>query len=78
MPTVLRHGPYRFHFWSADRAEPPHVHVERDRATAKFWLNPVRLVTSRNFKETELRKVRRIVEEHEQEFLRRWNEQFGR
>jgi len=53
MPTVLRHGPYRFHFWSADRAEPPHVHVERDRATAKFWLNPVRLVTSRNFKETE-------------------------
>ena len=26
MPTVLRHGPYRFFFYSGDRDEPPHVH----------------------------------------------------
>ncbi len=36
MPTVLRSGPYSFHFYSNDAAEPPHVHVERDENTAKF------------------------------------------
>lgn len=40
MPTVLRLGPYRFFFYSVDRGEPPHVHVRRDRGTAKFWLDP--------------------------------------
>jgi len=36
MPTVLRLGPYRFFFYAGDADEPPHVHVERDRNTAKF------------------------------------------
>jgi len=38
MPSVLRSGPYRFFFYSGDGDEPPHVHVERDDNTAKFWL----------------------------------------
>jgi len=47
MPTVLRIGSYRFHFYGNDRREPPHVHVERGDATAKFWLNPVRFQRGR-------------------------------
>jgi hypothetical protein len=43
MPTVLRVGPYRFFFYAGDRNELPHIHVERDQETAKFWLQPVRL-----------------------------------
>jgi len=43
MTTCLRIGPYRFFFYSGDRDEPPHTHVERDRSIAKFWLEPVRL-----------------------------------
>lgn len=27
MPTVLQFGPYRFFFYSAGCAEPPHVHT---------------------------------------------------
>ncbi|MEK7415510.1 MAG: DUF4160 domain-containing protein, partial [Planctomycetota bacterium] len=27
MPTVLRVGPYRFHFYSDERGEPAHIHV---------------------------------------------------
>jgi hypothetical protein len=42
MPTVLRAGPYRFFFYAGDRDEPPHIHVERDDHTAKFWLDQVR------------------------------------
>jgi hypothetical protein len=36
MPTVLQRGLYWFFFYSSDRAEPPHVHVERDENLAKF------------------------------------------
>jgi len=43
MPTVLRIGPYRFFFFSNEGNEPPHVHVERDDNTAKYWLDPVRV-----------------------------------
>ena len=27
MPTVLRIGPFRFHFYSDEGNEPPHIHV---------------------------------------------------
>ena len=40
MPDVLRIGPYRFYFWSRENQEPPHIHVKRDRALAKFWIDP--------------------------------------
>lgn len=77
MPTVLRSGPYRFFFYSGDRDEPPHVHVERDTQIAKFWLNPLRLQDSGGFKRVELRTVERLVGEHVEELLRAWNEFFS-
>jgi hypothetical protein len=58
MPTVFRSGAYRFFFYSADGAEPPHVHVERDDKTAKFWLSPVRLQASGGFGRVEIGRVR--------------------
>ncbi len=69
MPTVLRSGPYRFYFYSGDRDEPPHAHVARDASEAKFWLEPVRLVWSRGFSPTELRRVEAIVTEHVRELM---------
>ncbi|HEY3388744.1 MAG TPA: DUF4160 domain-containing protein [Prolixibacteraceae bacterium] len=43
MPTVLRIGPYRFHFCYDESNEPPHIHVETADGECKFWLNPVKL-----------------------------------
>ena len=57
MPLLLRDGPYRFYFVSADGDEPPHVHVRRDAAFAKFWLDPVELQNSGNFSRTEIRRI---------------------
>ncbi|MDL1911606.1 DUF4160 domain-containing protein [Chloroflexi bacterium CFX6] len=36
MPTTWEHGPYRFFFYSGDRDEPPHAHVERERNNDYF------------------------------------------
>ncbi|MBC8265035.1 MAG: DUF4160 domain-containing protein [Anaerolineales bacterium] len=77
MPTVLISGPYRFFFYSGDRDEPPHIHVERERNKAKFWLDPVRLQYSRGFSQSEIKRIQRRVEENRERFLRRWNEFFS-
>jgi hypothetical protein len=61
LPTVLREGPYRVFFYSDDRHEPPHVHVERDACGAKFWLDPVRLDESIGFGRLELKRIERLV-----------------
>ena len=64
MPTVLRIGPYRFHFYSRENNEPPHIHVARDDYEAKFWLRPVSLAANLGFAQTELNRVERLVEEN--------------
>ena len=76
MPTVLRSGPYRFFFFSGDRTEPPHVHVERDEYEAKFWLDPVRLDRSHGFAPREIGRLEALVTEKRQEILDGWNEFF--
>ena len=76
MPTVLRSGPYRFFFYSGDRDEPPHVHVERDAAEGKFWLDPVRLERSRGFARKEIGTLQTLVEENRQLLLDRWHDYF--
>ena len=77
MPTVLRAGPYRFLFYSSDAEEAAHVHVERDENSAKFWLSPVRLQGSGGFKPLEVRRVQRLVEQHREALLRRWDAYFN-
>ncbi|HET6889679.1 MAG TPA: DUF4160 domain-containing protein [Pyrinomonadaceae bacterium] len=78
MPTVLTTGPYRFFFYSGDRNEPPHVHVERDNNVAKFWLDPVSLQWSGGFNRTELGRIQKLVTEHQANLLEAWNAYFGR
>ncbi len=77
MPTVPIEGPYRFFFYSGDRDEPPHIHVERENMKAKFWLSPVRLTSSGGFRRSEINRIQRLVEENREYLLRSWNEFFS-
>ena len=77
MPTVLRVGPYRFFFYSGDRDEPIHVHIERDDKIAKFWLDPIRLESSGGFNRVDLSRIIKIIEENLDKILEVWNEYFG-
>ncbi len=77
MPTVLRYEAYRIYFYSHEPNEPPHVHVDRDNLSAKFWLNPVSLARNLGFSARELRQVERLVKENQAELLEAWNGYFG-
>jgi hypothetical protein len=76
MPTGLRIGPYRFHFDANDRREPPHVDVERDDATAKFWISPVRFQSGRGVRRREISRLQTRVEVHRERLVMSWNEYF--
>jgi hypothetical protein len=77
MPTVLRFGPYRFKFYSNDSSEPPHIHVDRDDFSAKFWLDPVQLAKNLGFRDHELNKIQSIVVEQRRLFMEAWHEFFS-
>ena len=77
MPTVLRIGPYRFYFFSHETTEPPHIHIDREKFSAKFWLQPLCLAGNVGFSAHELRKISYLVSEHSQYILEKWYEYFG-
>ena len=81
MPVVLRVGPYRFYFFSnenQDTAEAPHVHVDSGNGYAEFWLLPVRLRYVAGYNRPEVRRIERILVEHEQLIVGKWHEFLGR
>ncbi len=76
MPTVLRFGSYRLYFYSHEPYEPPHVHIDRDEQTCKFWLEPVALARNLGFSAKELRYVERLIIRNQQRLLETWHAYF--
>lgn len=72
MPLLLA----RTRVFSNEGAEPAHIHVQRDRSLAKFWLAPVVLASSAGFASRELRRLHAIVEANRGRFEEAWREFF--
>lgn len=77
MPTILRIGPYKFYFYSHEPNEPPHIHVDRDNLSAKFWLQTVQLARNIGFSPRELNKLEALVQENQKILLEKWYGNFG-
>lgn len=80
MPKVFEWRGYRFHFFSYEGSprEPVHIHVAKPGGDAKFWLLPqVRLVTSRNLKPLEIKRLEKVIEEHRSQIIEAWNAHFA-
>lgn len=69
MPTILRIGSFRFHFYSDEGNEPPHIHVETPDGECKFWLEPIRLARNKNVQPKVIRAIEKLVFEY-QKFLK--------
>ncbi len=77
MPTVMRIGPYRFHFYSRELNEPPHIHVRRDNCEAKFWLQPISLAVNLGYNQSEINRIEGHVKEHCQKLIDAYTEFHG-
>ena len=74
MPTVLRVGGFRFHFYSDEGVEPPHIHVRCADGECKFWLDPVALARNRSVPAHAVREMERLVYEHIDLLLEKYDE----
>ena len=80
MPKVFSWRGYRFHFFSneGDPLEPCHIHVQKDKNRAKFWLEPyISLEDNYGFTSKELNRFRKIIEENEELIRSKWDEYFN-
>ena len=64
MPTMLKIGSFRFHFYSDEGEEPPHIHVATTKGECKFWLDPVRLARNKGVSPIMVRNIERLVFEN--------------
>lgn len=69
MPTVLRIGPFRFHFYSDERNEPSHINISTPDGECKFWLEPIRLARNKGIAPNKVREIEKLVFQY-QEFLK--------
>ncbi|MBI2743160.1 MAG: DUF4160 domain-containing protein [Chlamydiales bacterium] len=76
MPTVRIIGPYRFYFYSHEPNEPPHVHVDREGYSAKFWLEEISLAKNLGFRQKEIKILQLLVSKHQKQFLDKWHDYF--
>lgn len=74
MPTVLRIGRYRFHFYSDEGHEPAHIHVRTSDGECKFWLDPIALAKNCGIPTHNLREIERLVYDHQESLKDKYNE----
>jgi hypothetical protein len=60
------------------RGQEVSAKAEHAEKYAKFWLEPIELAESRGFRSHELTALRRMIEEHRDEFITAWNEHHNR
>ena len=55
-----------------------HVHVTYEKHEAKFWLEPnIELAHNHGLKPKQIKRARRLIEEHQDEIKARWERHFG-
>ncbi|OFY66992.1 MAG: hypothetical protein A3H98_08820 [Bacteroidetes bacterium RIFCSPLOWO2_02_FULL_36_8] len=74
MPTVLRIGPFRFHFYSDEGNEPAHIHIESSDGECKFWLEPVKLAGNKNLTPHVIKKIEKLIYKNHNLLLKKYHE----
>lgn len=77
MPTVFRWRGYRFFWYQADGAEPPHVHIWKDGCECKIWLRDLRVAFNHGYSAAEMRSLLDVTGTEQAQLLQVWNEHFG-
>lgn len=77
MPTVLRWNGYRAFFYSNEGHEPPHVHIISNGREAKFWLASMEVAVNFGFSDSDLTRIRKMLEINQLQLLEAWKEYFG-
>lgn len=76
MPTLLDINGFKFFFY-ANEHEPKHIHVMKNEGFAEIELESLNVVQN-YLKPKDLKTALEIIKEHQQNFIRKWNEWFDK
>jgi len=71
---LLTIGSFRFHFYSDEGNEPPHIHISTPDGECKFWLDIVQLARNKGVAAHVLRDIEKMVYKHRTLFSEKFNE----
>lgn len=71
MPGFKEEGFYVY-FVEFDLAERPHVHIEKEGKTAKYWIDRLELFDAGRFKGHELTKIEKLLKRRRRYLLELW------
>jgi len=77
MPTVLKIGSFRFHFYSDEGNEPPHIHVATADGECKFWLDSIRLARNKGIAPRVVREIEKLVFKNQNLLREKYNDFHG-
>ena len=76
MPELFRMFGIRFFFFSNEHL-PIHIHIRNGDGSAKFEINPVKLIENNGMKSKDIHLAESIVEENEDLIALKWEEYFN-
>ena len=76
MPELFRFFGMKFFFFSLKHL-PMHIHVRNGDGTAKFEVDPVKLIESKGMKVKDLALAEALIEEKREEIIAKWKEFHG-
>jgi hypothetical protein len=78
MPTILEIAGWRLFFYSNEMGEPMHIHARKAEMECKYWLDDkiyeIAEAYSHNLKSRDRREIRRIIFDHFDYIVDKWNE----
>lgn len=77
MPEIFRMFGMKFFFYNLEHL-PIHIHVRNTDGTAKFEVNPFRLIENRGIKPKDLILAEALVEQHSELIIDKWHEFHGK
>lgn len=77
MPLILLINHIRFYFFSNEH-EPIHIHVTHAGRSCRVEIGTHKVTQIKGFNEREINKVIKLVKEHEDIFIQKWEEYFER
>jgi hypothetical protein len=78
MPTILRIEGFRFYFYSHETDEPPHIHIDKENNSTKFWLDNISLTRSIGYSAKDLRRIQNIITKNQTFLLEKWYGYFSK
>jgi hypothetical protein len=76
-PTIFRSGGFSVFFYSQEERRL-HVHVHHADGLVKIWIEPeIEIATVYGLNRSQISAALKLVQEHEDEIRRAWEEHFG-